>query len=406
MTETYSRAMELGGRMGITRHWDNHVQGRTGETPSHELTKGLSHPWRALLHARTPPGLIERKTMTSPPVTLRSPAELLAVIPHLLGFEPQQSIVVLALRGSKIGLTQRMDLPDTERVDEVARALAGHALKDGAEAALIVGYEDAPGESLRLIETLSARLQQRDVSVRDRIVVHDGRWRSLDCDRPSCCPPEGNPLPSPAQAAPVVAEFIGVGSAPLPDRQTLAAQLEPGPTADAVAELLRRGQDAMSTMTDTEARHRLADVWARVLTIGEAPITATEAAVALESLTDVSTRDGITSLLIPNSLGLDVLPEGIQSLIRRIHTVRGAHEDHDADPKAGAMKARLIDLCQHATDEHAAPVTTLLATYSWWHGDGALARVAIDRALRCDPTYRLARLLCLMLDEGIRPERP
>jgi hypothetical protein len=51
-------------------------------------------------------------------------------------------------------------------------------------------------------------------------------------------------------------------------------------------------------------------------------------------------------------------------------------------------------------------VLTLLATYSWWHGDGALARVALDRALRCDPGYRLARLLELMLDEGIRPDRP
>ena len=49
------------------------------------------------------------------------------------------------------------------------------------------------------------------------------------------------------------------------------------------------------------------------------------------------------------------------------------------------MQARLVTLSQHATDEHAAPILTVLAAYAWWHGDGALARVAIDRALRATP---------------------
>jgi hypothetical protein len=63
--------------------------------------------------------------MTAPPIKLRSPAELLAVVPHLLGFEPQHAIVVMALRDSKIDLTERIDLPAPERVEEVAEALSG-----------------------------------------------------------------------------------------------------------------------------------------------------------------------------------------------------------------------------------------------------------------------------------------
>ena len=70
--------------------------------------------------------------MTAPPITLRSPAELLAVIPHLLGFEPDHAIVVMALRDNKLGLTQRIDLPRPERADEVASTLARHALRDEA----------------------------------------------------------------------------------------------------------------------------------------------------------------------------------------------------------------------------------------------------------------------------------
>ena len=340
--------------------------------------------------------------MTAPPITLRSPAELLAVIPHLLGFEPCRCIVVVAIRDRRIGLTQRMDLPAHERVGEVSDALVGHVLRDAADAALLVGYEESAGESLPLVDALSERLKQGGVSVRDRIVVHNSRWRSLDCGRPSCCPPEGKPVPGPAQVASAVAEFIGVGSAPLPDRQTLADQLEAGPAARDVDELLRRGRASRSTLTDSEAQHRLAEVWARILTTDAAPISADDAAAALQSLTDISIRDGIASLLIPNNLDLETLPDDTRALVRRITSARAV--DHDGDSTTGAMKARLIDLCQHAADRHAAPILTVLATYSWWHGDGALARVAIDRALRCEPSYRLARLLSLMLDEGIRPE--
>ncbi|KRF44603.1 hypothetical protein ASH01_11465 [Terrabacter sp. Soil811] len=343
--------------------------------------------------------------MTAPPVTLRSPAELLAVIPHLLGFEPRQSIVVVALRDSKMSLTQRMDLPDRGRVEEVAHALVGRILRDLATAALLVGYEDTAGESVALIEALTHRLNARGLSVRDRIVVRDGRWRSLDCDQPSCCPPQGSPLPGSTEAASAVAEFIGAGSAPLPDRQALAAQVEPTTAASDVDQLMKRGRTARTNLSSSEVQRQLAVVWARVLTIGGGPISAADAAVALQSLTDISTRDGIASLLIPHSLDHESLPEDTQTLLREITVIGAAHTNPEADLPVGATKARLIELCQHATDDHAAPALTLLATYSWWHGDGALARVAIDRALRCDPTYRLARLLCLMLDEGLRPER-
>ncbi|GAA5031844.1 hypothetical protein GCM10023258_30390 [Terrabacter aeriphilus] len=92
--------------------------------------------------------------------------------------------------------------------------------------------------------------------------------------------------------------------------------------------------------------------------------------------------------------------------MRRIAAVRAAFGPEEAELSVGNVKARLIALCQHAPDEHAAAALTVLATCSWWHGDGALARVALDRALRCDPDYRFAQLLTLMLDEGIRPERP
>lgn len=56
-------------------------------------------------------------------------------------------------------------------------------------------------------------------------------------------------------------------------------------------------------------------------------------------------------------------------------------------------------------DEHAAPALTVLASFAWWGGNPALARVALNRALRCHPGYRLALLLEQMIDLAIRPTR-
>jgi len=45
----------------------------------------------------------------------------------------------------------------------------------------------------------------------------------------------------------------------------------------------------------------------------------------------------------------------------------------------------------------------LLATLAWWQGDGARAAVLLGRALRDDPTYRLAQLLRSALEAGLAP---
>lgn len=63
----------------------------------------------------------------------------------------------------------------------------------------------------------------------------------------------------------------------------------------------------------------------------------------------------------------------------------------------------LIRLCAMLPDHVAAPALSVLASFVWWRGDGALTRIALDRALRCDPTYRLAQLLPKMVVLAIRP---
>jgi Domain of unknown function (DUF4192) len=69
------------------------------------------------------------------------------------------------------------------------------------------------------------------------------------------------------------------------------------------------------------------------------------------------------------------------------------------------IERRLCELSAALPDPWAVSTLTVLASFTWWRGDGALTRIALDRALRVDPDYRLARLLEQMVDLAIRPER-
>jgi hypothetical protein len=66
---------------------------------------------------------------------------------------------------------------------------------------------------------------------------------------------------------------------------------------------------------------------------------------------------------------------------------------------------RLLALCRSVPDEcpaEAAAVCTVAAHVAWVAGDGAVARVAVDRARRLAPGYRLAELLERLVDTGLR----
>ena len=124
----------------------------------------------------------------------------------------------------------------------------------------------------------------------------------------------------------------------------------------------------------------------------------------MTTLRDVALRDGLVAWLTPGTLPLDQLPAEAQELISRVPRAWG--EDGTGPDEVIAqnrVQARLIRLCALLPDEHATPALTVLACFTWWRGNGALTRVALARALRCQPDYRLALLLEQMVDLAIRP---
>jgi hypothetical protein len=46
---------------------------------------------------------------------------------------------------------------------------------------------------------VAAALHRFGVNLLDVLAVIGDRWRSLACTDPSCCPPEGSPMPTPTE---------------------------------------------------------------------------------------------------------------------------------------------------------------------------------------------------------------
>src|SRR5262249_24896873 len=74
------------------------------------------------------------------------------------------------------------------------------------------------------------------------------------------------------------------------------------------------------------------------------------------------------------------------------------------DPGHSQAHQRLwTDVVKRAQPGHVAGPASLLAFVAWQSGDGALANVALDRALADDPDYSMATLLRQVISVGAPP---
>jgi hypothetical protein len=298
-------------------------------------------------------------TSRRPVARLSTPGDVVATVPALCGFVPQDSVVLLSLRGPRrrLGLTVRLDLPPPGHLDVVAAALAAHVVQDGGAAAALVLY--APHPQPEVAAAVATALAARDVALVESLHVSGDRWTSYVCTA-SCCPPDGTPVPG--VPALVAAEHALEGRAVLGSRAELVASLAP-PAEDAYRALVRRARQSapaslglVRTVLEEVASGGCVDA-----------MTAAQVAVVLH---DVQVRDEVLTWAL---------------------------DDTDALLSLAEQVARLVG------PPHDAPVCTVLAWTAYARGDGARANVALERALRADPGYGLALLLQAALDGAVPP---
>lgn len=347
-------------------------------------------------------------------IHLSGPADILTVLPYQLGFHPANCIVAVSLRGTRMGLVQRIDIPPTGHVIDAVDAMIGPLLQDKPLAVLLIGFEEREGQSRPMLDALADACEASLVRVNDRMVVRGGRWFDLDCDL-SCCPPEGLELPAPSEV-PAVAEFVGRGICPLPDRAALADLLEPSRTllSTGVTPLAEEWSGLRLEADLAGSRESELAVWAQVLCDRDdaEPIRVLppqDLAILAVSLTDVDLRDALIAWLCPGTLPQDVMDRRLSAQLT-VALPGPLWLDRDVGDVEQVIalqriERRLCELCAALPDAWAVPSLTVLAAFTWWRGDGALTRIALDRALRVDPQYRLAQLMERMVDLAIRPEK-
>jgi hypothetical protein len=148
------------------------------------------------------------------------PAQLIEAVPYLLGFAPTESVVIIGLAANRVSVVGRVDLVDGEdAANAVVRQVLGHS-----DAAAMVVYTE---------RAVPRWISRPSAAVRDALLVSGGRWYSLLCTNPGCCPPGGRELPN--EPSTVAACAVSLGLAPAGSREEITASLAPrAVTSDAV----------------------------------------------------------------------------------------------------------------------------------------------------------------------------
>ncbi|WP_448629282.1 DUF4192 domain-containing protein [Cellulomonas soli] len=280
---------------------------------------------------------------------LSEPRELLALIPHQLGFQPERSVVAVSLRppAGEVGLVVRVDLAglaDPADGPRLARGLVTHLDRDGARRTVLVVYSEHdprtdPGHEAHVA---AAAVREAAAGVLGEVpcwVVSSTGYLSLDCDEP-CCPPGGRPLTD-LQATQVGARMVLAGSVVAPSRQDVG-RIRPAPAEArrAVARVRRRwearGEQARACGPQACADWRAESVaaWRRALAQGlDGPVPAGGSPVGRveAGLVDRRVRDAILVSCVP---GTGDLPE---------RAVRAEEPDDSADAAVGAAVAAIVD---------------------------------------------------------------
>ncbi|MFF5217806.1 DUF4192 domain-containing protein [Micromonospora sp. NPDC000442] len=314
-----------------------------------------------------------------PRLSVRSPADLIAAVPYLLGFHPADSIVVVALSGKRIVFAARGDLPGDTDPYEPGQHIAAVTARQGADSATVVGYGPA-ARVTPAVDAVRAALAEAGLTVLDALRVTDGRWWSYLCEEPECCPPEGTPYDPQASAVPAAAVFAG--QVALPDRAALAAQVAPA------------GGETMRSAV-VRAEQRLTDL------LAAAPATDLLGARALRAAGTAALRATLRRHRAGERLTDDEVA-WLCLLLTHLPVRDHAWERTDGRDEDVAFWAEAL---RRAEPELIAAPGSLLAFAAWRDGQGALAAVALERVLAEHPDYSLAVLLDDLLRRGVPPSR-
>ncbi len=289
------------------------------------------------------------------------PDELVAAVPHLLGFKPEESIVFLPL-ASNLPVA-RVDLPITARDrdtvwDSIRGPLSRYA--QPGDTACIACFTADREVAADVAYDFSARLATIGINAAVRVWADDEHWGDLDSGATG--------VQTATARERYATETASYGrTQPVASRQALEASLvgDRGP----VAALLPGVQEAAN-----DRNPRAEGRW------------------ALDRLQQFH-RDGVR-LSDDDAARLLVAVGSLP-----IRDLLWADMEHGT---AGSHVSLWTDLTSRAPDEVRAAPASMLGFASWLSGDGAMARCALDQVPGDEP-YALASLVWAAVEGGVNP---
>jgi hypothetical protein len=316
-----------------------------------------------------------------------TPDAVLAVVPHMLGFYPSKSLVVLGLgEQNRVMVTFRYDLPqppDSELAEDIAEHACYVLGRERICSALLVGYgpEDLVAP---VIGAAAVRLIGSGVELHEVLRADSGRYWSMLCNDPACCPPGGrsyDPGSHPAAAA-----MTEAGLAAQPDREALARTLQrPAGSADVIARATSRALLRLLQLTELGEADGDRDPQLRATRIGRREVQR-----AIRRYRAGETIDSIEHLA-----WLAVLAADLRVRDDAWARMDPAYRDHHCRLWTDVLRCAALD--------YAPAPAALLAFTAWQAGNGVLAAMAVDRALSADPGYSMARLLTGAIEAALPP---
>ncbi|MFI7337870.1 DUF4192 domain-containing protein [Streptomyces sp. NPDC050085] len=348
-------------------------------------------------------------------ITLRTAGELAEALPYLLGFRPDDSVVLVALHKGRFGGRVRLGIPERPRdwgpvAQQMARCLIGECeRRDGKPDSIVVFLcQDAaaPGidhaqrvmERLRpLAQLLRTACGSLDVPVTEALCLSGGRYWSYCCPRPQCCPPEGNAIATEGTSVmAATAAYAGIQvRASVQEVRARLAPLETALAADQTRALDAAAMDLVPRIFAGVSRDvveaETLDLARRVLgRLADAPRTDDDLDADLKDDELVAHDEAATLIL------------GLQDRVTRDRAAEWM-EGAEADGALRLWRA-LARRCVGPYGEHAAAPLTLAGWVAWSLGDTVEADQALEMALTADPRYTFAQLLNDARADGLDPE--
>ncbi|WP_334122253.1 DUF4192 domain-containing protein [Glutamicibacter sp.] len=344
------------------------------------------------------------------PISLSSYRDILAYVPHALGFHPKNSVVLLLVDDDRLEATLRVDLPPTENlsdlkmwITQVTRLL--QRIPNIKDIAVVVYAPDDASEDNRapfanLISELEVALARQTIGLRHAWCRQDSRIWDYDSEHdpvlqvvPALDTNETNLSMVLAGSAPLEKPWDGTG---IPKWSNAQEILEVASTQE---------NNIMLSL----------EVWHESLSLPFAEATGKLHADPVRASIHVASLD--------TKLVRDLLPflagEGLESALDVLFGISIDEREGAIAPLADYLLGRgwyapdweridrlwaiSRDLLGVAQGEPRQALLCLLAWVEWARGRGSMALVLLEQAVKENAEYELAGLLQRLMEHGVMP---